>query len=68
MDSFDVASLTALTKEMINASGIKMGNAMPIIRAALTGKTHGPDVHAIAVILGKEKAVEGLYKLTTRKE
>jgi glutamyl-tRNA synthetase len=64
--SFDAESLTALTKELITASGIKMGNAMPIIRAALTGKVQGPDVHAIAVVLGKEKASERLRGFTAR--
>ena len=43
-----------------------MGNIMPILRAALTGKTQGPDVFAIAEILGKEKTLQRIEKLTIR--
>jgi glutamyl-tRNA synthetase len=63
---FEANSLSALTKDLINASGIKMGNAMPIIRAALTGRTQGPDVYAIAVVLGQTKASQRLRGFAER--
>lgn len=53
---FDETSTSQVAKEIIQASGIKMGNIMPVLRAALTGLTQGPDVFAIASILGKEKS------------
>lgn len=53
---FDETSSSTAAKEIIQSSGIKMGNIMPVLRAALTGLTQGPDVFTIAVILGKEKA------------
>ena len=56
LSSFDETSTSQVAKEIIQASGIKMGNIMPVLRAALTGLTQGPDVFAIASILGKEKA------------
>lgn len=63
---FDASSTSALSKELIQASGIKMGNIMPVLRAALTGKTQGPDVFAIAEILGKEKTIQRIEKLNIR--
>lgn len=48
-------NMGAAAKEVIQASGIKMGVVMPLLRAALTGTTQGPDVFAIAEILGKDK-------------
>jgi len=57
LSSFDETSTSQAAKEIIQTSGIKMGNIMPVLRAALTGLTQGPDVFAIANILGREKAV-----------
>ncbi len=55
---FDETGSSSAAKEIIQSSGIKMGNIMPVFRAALTGSTQGPDVFAIAVILGKEESVK----------
>ncbi len=54
--NFDVAGAAA--KEMINSSGVKMGLVMPMLRAALTGTMQGPDVFAIAEVLGREKTIQ----------
>jgi glutamyl-tRNA synthetase len=67
MTSFDAASASAVARELINAAGIKMGNVMPILRAALTGKTQGPDIFAIAEILGKDKTISRFRGFTKRK-
>lgn len=45
-------------KGLITSSSIKMGNIMPVLRAALTGKTQGPDIYEIAKILGTEKTLQ----------
>lgn len=45
-------------KEIITHSGVKMGNIMPVLRAALTGSVQGPDIFEIAKILGTDKTVE----------
>lgn len=55
LNSFDEAVTSNAAKEIIQSSGIKMGNIMPVLRAALTGSTQGPDIFAIAAILGKEE-------------
>jgi glutamyl-tRNA synthetase len=57
---------SAAAKDVINASGIKMGVVMPLLRAALTGTTQGPDVFAIAEILGKERTVARIRNLALR--
>lgn len=58
LSPFEAETASGRTKEIIQASGVKMGNIMPILRASLTGKTQGPDVFAIAGILGKEKTIK----------
>jgi glutamyl-tRNA synthetase len=58
LTTFDDASSSIVAKEIIQSSGIKMGNIMPVLRATLTGSTQGPDVFAIAAILGKEETVK----------
>jgi glutamyl-tRNA synthetase len=63
---FNHDTASAVAKEIITASGIKMGVMMPLLRAALTGTTQGPDVFAIADILGKNKTVERLNHLASR--
>jgi len=50
-------------KEMINASGIKMGTIMPVMRAALTGQIQGPDIFEIAKVLGTQKTKERFRKM-----
>ena len=46
---------------------IKMGVIMPLLRAALTGTTQGPDVFAIAEVLGKEKTISRMLQMAARK-
>lgn len=60
---FTETSLANMAKEIIQASGIKMGNIMPVLRASLTGNTQGPDVFAIAAILGKDKTVSRIREM-----
>ena len=50
-------------KEMITASGIKMGTIMPVMRAALTGQIQGADIFEIAKILGTQKTKERFRKM-----
>ncbi|MEO5905823.1 MAG: glutamate--tRNA ligase [Saprospiraceae bacterium] len=59
-EHFDSETTSTIVKDLINASGIKMGTIMPVLRAALTGTTQGPDVFAIASILGREKTIRRL--------
>ena len=51
-------------KEVIVADGIKMGIIMPVMRAALTGQTQGPDIYQIAKILGPQKTIERLQRMS----
>jgi glutamyl-tRNA synthetase len=67
LDSFNHETAAAAAKEIIQGSGIKMGVIMPLLRAALTGTTQGPDVFAIAEVLGKDKTVERMRELGTRR-
>jgi glutamyl-tRNA synthetase len=55
---FDEAGTSTAAKEIIQSSGIKMGNIMPVLRASLSGSTQGPDIYAMAAILGKEETVK----------
>jgi glutamyl-tRNA synthetase len=51
----DPEKATELVTSSMNDAGMKMGNAMPVLRAALTGSIQGADVYQIAKILGAEK-------------
>jgi len=66
VDPFTHEAAAAAAKEIIQGSGIKMGVIMPLLRAALTGTTQGPDVFAIAEVLGRDKTVERMKELGTR--
>lgn len=59
----DVSLSSQAIREIITASGVKMGNIMPVLRAALTGKTQGADIFEIAKILGPSKTMERLRKM-----
>ncbi len=67
VEPFNHEIAAAVAKEIIQASGIKMGVVMPLLRAALTGTTQGPDVFAIAEVLGKEKSVNRMLQMAARK-
>ncbi len=66
LDVFNHETAAAAAKEIIQASGIKMGVVMPLLRAALTGTTQGPDVFAIAEVLGREKTVSRFLQMSNR--
>ncbi len=51
----DPEKATELVMTSMNEAGLKMGNAMPVLRAALTGSIQGADVYQVAKILGSEK-------------
>jgi glutamyl-tRNA synthetase len=61
---FQAENISMVVKEIIASSGIKMGVIMPIIRAALTGSIQGPDVFEISAILGPERTIERITKMT----
>lgn len=67
VEPFNHESAAAVVKEIIQTSGIKMGVIMPLLRAALTGTTQGPDVFAIAEVLGKGKTVNRMMQMAERK-
>lgn len=62
-----VADLTTMTfsniaKEIANASGVKGKDLYRPIRAALTGRTEGPELRSILPILGKEECITRIDK------
>ena len=66
LEPFNHETAGAAAKAIIQASGFKMGVVMPLLRAALTGTTQGPDVFAIAEVLGREKTVSRMKGLAGR--
>lgn len=63
---FQATSNTELLKSMLAEDRLKMGQVMPLLRAALTGGLQGPDVFGIADILGREKTVTRIRQLINR--
>lgn len=66
IEPFHNESASAAAKVVIQESGIKMGVIMPLLRAALTGTIQGPDVFAIAEVLGRDKTVVRLKRFAAR--
>jgi glutamyl-tRNA synthetase len=62
-EPFTAENISIGVKELIAASGTKMGIIMPLIRAALTGTIQGADVFEIAGILGNVKTIERFKKM-----
>ncbi len=56
-------SASNFIKEIILDTGIKTGVLMPVMRAALTGQTQGPDIYQIAKILGPVKTIARLNRM-----
>ncbi|MBK9982598.1 MAG: glutamate--tRNA ligase [Saprospiraceae bacterium] len=63
IEPFTAENISIVAKELITASGIKMGVIMPLIRASLTGTIQGPDVYEIASLLGSVKTIERFVKM-----
>lgn len=62
-EPFTAENISIVVKELIAASGIKMGVIMPLLRASLTGGIQGADVFEIAGILGPVKTIERFEKM-----
>lgn len=56
-------TIKAAFMQMAEAAEVKFGKLMPGLRAAVTGKTGGPDLMEILTILGKEEVVARLRDL-----
>jgi len=63
---FEPTANSDLLKQSLAADGLKMGQVMPLLRAALSGSLQGPDVFAIANLLGREKTVARIRALVAR--
>jgi len=60
IQNFDADSFVAATKTVQKTTGIKGKPLWMTIRAALTGETHGPEIHVITHILSREICVRRL--------
>jgi glutamyl-tRNA synthetase len=64
--TFDAAANGAALKDALSAANLKMGQVMPVLRAALTGAVQGPDVFGIADVLGRDRSVNRIRQLVER--
>jgi len=55
-------SVKALLKAVGKQTGLKGKMVFMPLRVALTGRTHGPELHQVIPILGKERTVSRLKK------
>jgi glutamyl-tRNA synthetase len=60
-EPFDAAGVKAAVKAVADGQGVKMGAVGPVLRAALTGRTGGPDIFESAAILGRDECLNRLY-------
>jgi glutamyl-tRNA synthetase len=62
LTDFTAANIETCVKDFMTASGLKMGEVMPMLRIALTGTMQGPMVFEVAELLGQAKTVSRLRK------
>ncbi len=62
VDNFDVESVEAAARKLVEELGIKGGDLIHPTRVALTGVTVGPGLFELIVGLGKQKSIERLKK------
>ncbi len=60
LDGFTEANLEAAFKQVMAATGLKLGKIAQPVRVALTGKTVSPGIFEIVEALGKEKTLARL--------
>ncbi|NND33297.1 MAG: glutamate--tRNA ligase [Saprospiraceae bacterium] len=54
---FQPETIKQAVSDYIHTSGIRFGDIFPLLRIALTGDAKGPDLFAIAEILGRQRAM-----------
>lgn len=62
-EPFEAVSVEGKVKELMQESGLKPGEVLPLLRIALTGSMKGPAVFDTVVLLGREETVERLQRL-----
>lgn len=65
LDSFDYDSVDDLIRSYVKSRGVKMGEVMQPLRAALTGMTASPDLIDLISILGREKVLKRIGRALT---
>ncbi|HBO84791.1 MAG TPA: glutamate--tRNA ligase [Deltaproteobacteria bacterium] len=53
-------------QDLVNETGLKLGNIAQPVRVALTGKTTSPGIFEIIEVLGREKTILRIEKATAR--
>lgn len=56
-EDFSAPNLETVVKQWIEKKGLNFGQVMPVFRLALVGALQGPQVFAIAALLGKEETL-----------
>jgi glutamyl-tRNA synthetase len=64
--TFEAGPNGAALKDALSSANLKMGQVMPVLRAALTGAIQGPDVFGIADVLGRDRTVSRIRQLVDR--
>ncbi|HAA89655.1 MAG TPA: glutamate--tRNA ligase [Peptococcaceae bacterium] len=62
LDSFDLESVEKAYRELSAAIGVKTGEIIHPTRLALSGRTMGPGLFEMMVLLGKEKTIQRLSR------
>lgn len=62
--AWDEVAITAAVQEIAVAQKVKSGALMPLLRFALSGQTRGPDVKVMMLLLGKERVISRLARLS----
>ncbi len=62
--SWDEAGITAAVTDVATEQKVKAGALMPLLRFSMSGQTRGPDVKIMIGILGKERALARIERLS----
>lgn len=58
IDNFDDAAIKQTLSDKINASGLRFGDVLPVLRVAVSGTPKGTDLFAMMALLGKAEVMK----------
>ena len=63
LETFDEEAIDTIFQELIKERGLKLGDLIHPVRSAVSGKTTGPGIFLMLVLLGKDRVLERLENI-----
>ena len=68
LQDWEPENISQILKGTLKEFSLKPGQALPLVRMAITGKKAGPDLHKIIHLLGKEETINRINGFLTAVE